>query len=53
VVEDRLEGGAVQFTIHNCESTMSDSLKFQIPNCKFSTAIAIPIPPPMQSAATP
>jgi hypothetical protein len=31
----------------------SSLCNFQIVNCKFSTAIAIPIPPPMHSAATP
>src|SRR5688572_16213748 len=59
VAEDRLEGRATQFTIHNFKLKMSEAssprslCKFQIFNCKFSTAIAIPIPPPMHSAATP
>ena len=53
VVKNRLEGQTMQFTIHNLEFTRLRRCKFQIFNCKFSTAIAIPIPPPIHNAATP
>ena len=60
VGDDRLEHSSADSALSFQQSALSLQglcisafLHFCIPHCTFSTAMAIPIPPPMQSAATP